>query len=106
MFFPAFSERVTLELPEDTVFTVEYLTSQILVNADPPFLEQALARGNFIEALLQELEFFGQVRKADLPQVRQYLTKHEASLQDTAKIILKDPQHFDRRYLLSPLQVT
>jgi hypothetical protein len=104
MFFPAFSERIASRLPKETLFTVEYLTSQILVNAEPIFLEESISRGNFIQALLQELDFFGQLRKDDLPDVREYLTKHESYLQDITKKILKERDSFDaRRYWLSPL---
>jgi hypothetical protein len=104
MFFPAFSESVASRLPKETLFTVEYLTSQILVNAEPTFLEESISRRNFIEALLQELDFFGQLRKDDLPDIRDYLTKHESSLQDTTKKILKERDKPDaRRYWLSPL---
>ena len=97
MFFPAFSESIASRLPKETLFTVEYLTSQILVNAEPIFLEESISRGNFIQALLQELDFFGQLRKDDLPDVREYLTKHESSLQDITKKILKERDSFDAR---------
>ena len=39
MFFPAFSVDVATRLPKETIFTVEYLTSQVLVNAERIFLE-------------------------------------------------------------------
>jgi hypothetical protein len=104
MFFPAFSESVASRLPKETIFTVEYLTSQILVNAETTFLEESILRGNFIEALLQELEFFGQLRKDDFPDIREYLIKHASSLQDITKKILKERDNPDaRRYWLSPL---
>jgi hypothetical protein len=109
MFFPAFSEGVVSRLPKETIFTVEYFTSQILVNAEPSFLEEAISRGNFIEALLQELEFFGQWRKADFPDVREYLVHQQSSLQDITKIILKERDNPAlRRHWLSPhpLQTT
>jgi hypothetical protein len=106
MFFPAFSEDVASRLPKETIFTVEYLTSQILVNSEPSFLEEAISRGNFIEALLQELEFFGQLRKDDFPDVREYLVHQQSSLQDIVKIILKERDKPNlRRYWLSPLQI-
>jgi hypothetical protein len=85
MFFPAFSEKVASGLPKETLFTVEYLTSQILVNAEPIFLEESIWRRTFIEALLQELEFFGQLHKEDFPDIREYLIKHEKPLQDVTK---------------------
>jgi hypothetical protein len=78
MFFPAFSENVASRLPKETLFTVEYLTSQILVNAESIFLEESTSGGNFIEALLQELEFFGQLPKEDFSDIREYLIKHES----------------------------
>jgi hypothetical protein len=104
MFFPAFSESVASRFPKETLFTVEYLTSQILVNAEPTFLEESISHRNFIEALLQELDFFGQLRKDDLTDILDYLTKHELSLEDTTKKILKERDKPDaRRYWLSPL---
>ena len=104
MLFPAFSESVASRLPKETLFTVEYLTSQILVNSDRSFLEEALLRGDLIEALLQELEFFGQLRKDDFPAIREYLIKHELSLQDITKKILRERDNPDaRRYWLAPL---
>jgi hypothetical protein len=103
MFFPAFSEEVASRLTREAIFTVEYLTSQILVNAEPSFLGEAISRGNFIEALLQELEVFGQLRKDDLPDVRAYLASQQSSLQETAKIILKERDNpTSRQYWLSP----
>jgi ribosomal protein S19E (S16A) len=103
MFFPTFSDGVISRLPKETIFTVEYLTSQILVNAEPKFLEEALANGNLIEGLLQELEFFGQIRKDDLPDIREYLTKQESSLQNVAKLMMKESDNPDlRRHFLSP----
>ena len=103
MFFPAFSGAVTPRLPKDTIFTLEHLTGQILVNAEASFLEEAMARGDFIEALLQELEFFGQLRKDDFPAAREYLVNQQTSLQETAKIILKQRDHStSRQYWLSP----
>jgi hypothetical protein len=78
MFFPAFSENVASRLPKETLFTVEYLTSQILVNAESIFLEESTSGGNFIEALLQELESFGQLPKEDFSDIREYLIKHES----------------------------
>ena len=102
MFFPAFNGGVGSPLPKETIFAVEYLTSQILVNAEATFLEETLSRGNFIDALLQELEFFGQLRKDDLPEVREYLTNQKSALEDTAKKILSDPDNPNsRRYWLS-----
>ena len=109
MFFPAFSEEVTSHLPKETIFTLEYLTSQILVNAESSFLVDAIARGNLIEVLLQELEFFGQLRKDDWPEIREYLANHELSLQNITKTILKERDNPDsRRHWLSPhpLQIT
>lgn len=104
MFFPAFNENVASRLPKETLFTVEYLTSQILVNAESIFLEESISRRNFIEALLQELEFFGQLHKEDFQDIREYLIKHESSLQDITKKILKERDKPDaRRYWLSPL---
>jgi hypothetical protein len=104
MFFPAFSQGVASRLPKESLFTVEYLTSQILVNAEPTFLEEAISRRNFVEALLRELEFFGQLRKDDLPDIKEYLIKHEISLQDITKRILQERDNPDaRRYWLSPL---
>jgi hypothetical protein len=99
MFFPAFSESVASRLPKEPLFTVEYLTSQILVNAETTFLEESILRRNFIEALLQELEFFGQLRKDDYPDIREYLIKHASSLQGITKKILKERDNPDaRRY--------
>ena len=104
MFFPAFSETVASRLSKETLFIVEYLTSQILVNVERTFLEEAISRRNFIEALLQELEFFGQLRKDDFPDIREYMIQHELSLQDTTKKILNERDNPDaRRYWLSPL---
>lgn len=104
MFFPAFNEDVDSRLTKETIFTVEYLTSQILVNAERTFLEEAISRRHFIEALLQELEFFGQLRKDDFPDIREYLIQHESSLQDNTKKILNERENPDsRRYWLSPL---
>jgi hypothetical protein len=95
---------VASRLPKKTIFTVEYLTSQILVNAEPTFLEGSISRRNFIEVLLQELEFFGQLHKEDFPDIREYLINHESSLQDISKKILNERDTFDgRRYWLSPL---
>ena len=104
MFFPAFSEGVASRLPKESLFTVEYLTSQILVNAEATFLQEAISRRNFVEAVLRELELFGQLRKDDFPDIREYLTKHEIPLQDITKKILQERDNPDaRRYWLSPL---
>jgi hypothetical protein len=104
MFFPAFSEEVNSRLSKETIFTIEYLVSQILVNAERTFLEEAISRKNLIEALLQELEFFGQLRKDDFPDIREYLIEHELSLQDGTKKILNERDNLNaRRYWLSPL---
>jgi hypothetical protein len=104
MFFPAFSGNIASRLPKETIFTVEYLTSQVLVNAEAAFLEESISRGNFIEALLQELEFFGQLNKEDTQDIREYLIKHESALQDTTKKILLERDNPDaRKYWLSPL---
>ena len=104
MFFPAFSASASSHLPKETLFTVEYLTSQILVNAEPTFLQEAMARRNFKEALLQELEFFGQLRKDDFADIREYLINQESSLQDvTRKILIERDNAGARRYWLSPL---
>ena len=100
MFFPAFSENVASRLPKETLFTVEYLTSQILVNAESIFLEESTSGGNFIEAFLQELEFFGQLPKEDFSDIREYLIKHESSLQDITKNILKERDKPDARRLV------
>jgi len=101
MFFQAFNEAVDSRLPKDTIFTVEYLTTQILTNAEPQFLEASL-QGNFIEALLQELEFFGQLRKSDMPAIQEYLTKQASSLQDVARDMVKEPDNLQyRRHLLA-----
>jgi hypothetical protein len=102
MFFPAFHEGEDSRLPKETIFTVEYLTSQILSSAEPQFLEQSL-KGHFIEAILQELEFFGQLRKSDFPAVKKYLMKQESSLQDIARDMIKEPDNVEyRRHLLAP----
>jgi hypothetical protein len=104
MFFPAFSASPASHLPKETIFTVEYLTSQILVNAEPGFLEEAMARRTFIEALLRELEFFGQLRKDDFVDIREYLSNQESLLQDiTRKILMERDNAGARRYWLSPL---
>jgi hypothetical protein len=103
MFFHAFTEGVDSPLSRETIFTVEYLTSQILANAAPGFLENALVGGHFINSLVQELEFFGHLHKNDLPDVREYLTKQESSLRDVAKRMLKEFDNPDlRRHLLAP----
>lgn len=102
MFFPAFHKGVDSRLPKETIFTVEYLTSQILSNAEPRFLEESL-KEHFIEALVQELEFFGQLRKSDFPAVKEYLTKQESSLQDIARDMVREPDNVEyRRHLLAP----
>ena len=103
MFFPSFNGGTTSELPNDVIFAVEHLTTQILINAEPRFLGEALQKGNLVEALLQELEFFGQLQKSDFPAIQRYLSEHEASLQSVAKDMVRDPENTDlRRHLSAP----
>jgi hypothetical protein len=104
MYFRAFQEEATLNLSPETIGRVEYLTTQILVNADPMYLREVLQQGSLIEALYRELSSLGHLQKAVLRDVREYLEKHGASLTEVTTQLMKEPENKTlRQLLLDPL---
>jgi hypothetical protein len=104
MYFRTFQEESTLNLSSETILTVEYLTTQILVNADSEYLREVIEQGRLIDALHQELSFFGHIQMSVLPAVKEYLGKHAPALTEVATLLMKDPQNkILREQLLTPL---
>ena len=101
MYFQAFKARLTPAIPPHVTYTVEHLVSQILTTADHQFLQAAIARQRLAQALLEELEFFGQVPKRYWPEVKTYLMHQERSLQEIAERILKEPENVALRNQLT-----
>jgi hypothetical protein len=93
MYFRAFQEEGTPNLSAEIILTVEYLTTQILTNADPQYLGEVLDQGMLIDVLYRELSSLGHLRKAILPTVKEYLSKHESSLTEVANLMRKEPDN-------------
>jgi hypothetical protein len=105
MYFRTFQEAPTLNLSSEAILTVEYLTTQILVNADPEYLREVIEQGKVVDAIYRELSFLGHIRKAILPHVQEYLTSHAYSLTNIATQLMKEPQNKTLRdELLTPLK--
>jgi hypothetical protein len=104
MYFRTFQEESTLNLSPEIILTVEYLTTQILVNADSEYLREVIEKRTLIDALHRELSFFGYIQKALLPAVKEYLDKHAPALTEVATLLMNDPQNQGlREHLLTPL---
>ncbi len=73
MYFIAFDENIASPLSPESTFLTEYLVSQLLVGADPPYLKGILGNNRLADAIYSELEFLGQIPKASLPKVKNYL---------------------------------
>jgi hypothetical protein len=70
MYFQIFRSQPPPAIPPEVTYTVEHLVGQILTTAAPAFLQAALERQGLAQALFEELEFFGQVPKRYLPDVK------------------------------------
>lgn len=104
MYFQAFQKDIPPELAADVLFTVEELISQMLVTADVGFLQTALQEQRLAHVLFEELDFLGQVPKADLPAVRAYLHTQEPSLREAVERLVKEPDNNTlREQLCQPL---
>jgi len=104
MYFQAFQKDIPPKLAADALFTVEELISQMLVTADVGFLYAALQEQRLAHVLSEELDFLGQVPKADLPAVRAYLHVQELSLREVVKRLVKEPDNDAlREQLCQPL---
>ena len=97
MYFPVFGENQRSPLSEDLTYTVEALVSEMLTNADVWTLKRMLRKPRIVETLLNELEFLGQIPRADLPQVRDYLAKEESNLLDSIKYLAQNPDNEEIR---------
>jgi uncharacterized protein YjgD (DUF1641 family) len=91
MYFPAFGENQRSPLSEDLTYIVEALVSEMLANADVWTLKRMLQEPRIVEMLLNELEFLGQISRADLPRVRDYLIKEESNLFESIKCLAQNP---------------
>jgi hypothetical protein len=104
MYLQIFRSQEPPAIPPEVTYTVEHLVCQILTTAAPVFLQAARERRRLAQALFEELEFFGQVPKRYLPEVKAYLMKQERSLREAAKRVLKDPENVTlREQLCQPL---
>jgi|SRR5215471_5576039 len=101
MYFQIFRSQAPPAIPPEVTSTVEHLVSQILTTTAPAFLQAALERQRLAQALFEELEFFGQVPKRYLPEVKTYLMKQERSLREAAERVLKEPEIVTLREQLS-----
>jgi hypothetical protein len=97
MYFPVFGENQRSPLSEDLTYIVEALVSEMLANADVGALKRMLHEPRIVEMLLNELEFLGQISKADLPQVRDYLIKEESNLFESIKYLAQNPDNEEIR---------
>jgi len=97
MYFRAFDPGRKVDLPLELLFTIQYLTCQILLSANPEFLRTALREGHLAQELYEELEFFGQVPKSELQKAKAYLAAQEKTLAKTVKLLLKEPHNVDLR---------
>lgn len=106
MYFKAFSDQIESSLPPDKTCRVEYWVTQLLADADPDFLKQAIEKDQLGHALAQELDFFGQVQSQDLPKVTDYLirqARNGSTLVTYAERLASNPTDRElRRYLVQP----
>src|SRR6266540_5751114 len=93
MYFQAFRREAPPAIPQEVMFTVEYLVSQILTTADRAFLQAALEQRRLAEALFEELDFFGQVPRRYMPEVKTYLITREGPLREVAQRIVEEPDN-------------
>ena len=96
--------RQIQQLLADVLFAVEEIISQMLVTADLGSLHAALQEQRLAQVLFEELDFLGQVPKADLPAVRAYLHVQEPSLREVVERLVKEPDNDAfREQLCQPL---
>jgi hypothetical protein len=97
MYFPVFGENQLSSLSEDLTYIVEALVSEMLANADVSTLRKMQREPHMVEMLLNELAFVGQISKADLPPVRDYLIKEESNLFEAIKYLAQHPDNEEIR---------
>ena len=105
MYFQAFQTDIRPELSADVLFIVEEIISQMLVTADLGCLQAAFQEQRLAHVLFEELDFLGQVPKADLPAVRAYLHGQEPALREVVERLVKEPDNDAlREQLCQPLR--
>jgi hypothetical protein len=88
---------------EDLTYIVEFLVSEMLANSDVGTLKRMLQEPRIVEMLLTELEFLGQIPRADLPQVRDYLVQEESNLFEFMACLAQNPDNEEiRQELCTP----
>jgi hypothetical protein len=97
MYFPVFGENQRSPLSKDLTYIVEALVSELLANADVWTLKKMLHEPRIAETILNELEFLGQIPRANLPQVRDYLVKEELNLFDSIRYLAQNPDNEEIR---------
>jgi hypothetical protein len=93
MYFRPFQKDIQSSVPSDILFTVESLICQMLATADLEYLDTALQQKRLAHAFFEELDFFGQVPKDCMPDVKAYLEQQEAALGQVVRCMIKDPHN-------------
>jgi|SRR5687767_4570429 hypothetical protein len=107
MYFQAFRESQKSPLDPDLTYIVEHLVSQLLATADVSALKIALQEEHLADMLVDELSCLGQIPRAHLPQVRDYLIKQEPTLTQSAQRLIREPDNEAiRQELCAPQTIT
>ena len=92
MFFPhVFADTIPSVLPATMIFLVEEQTVQILTEGDTKYLEKVVRDNCLTEAIMNELQFFGQIPEYLQKDAKADLAAQICSLTAAAQEMIRLP---------------